>query len=175
MKGCKVTSRFLMFMTITVSVLMGLSTVAQSQPASYESGYHALQVWDDAAMKIAPPLMKAWLAVLLGSFALGLLFVWRHAAARWLVGGFLLMMVFGAFAVPALNLVSLSGLVALLHIVFWTPVLIMMLKERAFFKGLSFYNVWAGLITLVIIISFVFDIRDAAIYLDHMLGFGVLA
>lgn len=167
-------SRYLMVVTIAVSIFLGFSTVAQAQAVAYESGHQALQIWDDVAMKTAPPIIKGWLVVLLGSFALGLLFIWRHVAARWLVGGFVLMMVFGVFAIPALNLVPLSGLIALLHLVFWTPGLLLMLKERPFLKGFSFYSVWAGIITLVIIISFVFDIRDTAIYLDHMLGLGVL-
>lgn len=168
----KVHMHFVLIVSVFLSVLFGASGAIA---ATYETGHGALQLWNEEAMNEAPEWLQVWLLVLVGSFALGILFVWRHVAARWLVGGFLLMMLFVLFAAPALGLTPLSGLIALLHIIFWMPGFLMMLKERPFFKGFSLYGLWGGLITLVIIISFVFDFRDAAIYLDHVLGMGVLA
>ncbi len=104
--------------------------------ATYEPGHRALQIWNDTAMNNAPQWLQIWLFVLVGSFALGILFVWHHVAARWLVGGFILMALFVLFAMPALGLVPLSGLIALLHIVFWLPGLLKMLKERPVFQRL---------------------------------------
>jgi hypothetical protein len=39
----------------------------------------------------------------------------------------------------------------------------------------SFYSDPIYSITAVIIFSFIFDIPDAAIYLDHMLGIGLIS
>jgi hypothetical protein len=50
-----------------------------------------------------------------------------------------------------------------------------MIKNKPFMSEKSFYKYWSGLITAVIIFSFIFDIRDAAIYLDHILGFGLFS
>ena len=50
-----------------------------------------------------------------------------------------------------------------------------LLKRRPFLQGRSPYALWSGAITAVIIFSFIFDIPDAAIYLDHMLGIGLLS
>jgi hypothetical protein len=143
--------------------------------ATYEPGHQALQLWNETAMNNAPQWLNIWLSVLVGSFALGLLFVWRHVAARWLVGGFILMVLFVLFIAPILELMPFSGLFALLHIIFWMPGFLILLKERPFLNGFSFYGLWGGLITVVILISFVFDLPNAAIYLDHILGMGLLA
>lgn len=42
-------------------------------------------------------------------------------------------------------------------------------------RWFSIYALWSGAITAVIIFSFIFDIPDAAIYLDHMLGIGLIS
>ena len=69
----------------------------------------------------------------------------------------------------------LSGLIALLHVVFWSPALYLLLTRRPFMKERSAYAVWSALATLVILFSFVFDVPGAAIYLDHIFGFGLLS
>lgn len=156
-------------------LLAGLISIENAVAATYEPGHQALQLWNETAMNNAPQWMNIWLSVMVGSFALGILFVWHHVAARWLVGGFILMVLFVFFVAPILELTPFSGLFALLHIIFWTPGLIILLKERPFLKGFSFYGVWGGLIILVILISFVFDFPNAAIYLDHVLGMSLIA
>ncbi len=155
--------------------LIGFVSVESAVAATYEPGYGALQLWNETAMNAAPEWLKIWLSVLVGSFALGLFFVWRHVAARWLVGGFILMVLIVLFLIPAMGITPFAGLTALLHIIFWVPGFLILLKERPFFKGFSFYGLWGGVIALVIFISFIFDFRDAAIYLDHILGMGLLA
>jgi len=59
-----------------------------------------------------------------------------------------------------------------MHVIFWTPGLVMLLRKRTFLKEKSLYGVWTGLMTGVIVFSFIFDIRDSVIYLDHMAGTG---
>jgi len=70
-----------------------------------------------------------------------------------------------------MGLLTLSGLVALTHLIFWSPALFVLLKHRTFLKQRSVYAGWCGLV-VVIIISFVFDVRDAVIYLRHLAAAG---
>lgn len=153
---------------------IAISTGAQAA-TGYESGHSALQVWNAEGQANAPQWVQIWLMIMLASFALGLLFVWKRVEARWAVGGFITSIVVSGFVIPALGLVSLSGLIALMHLIFWSPALYFLLKNRPFLKERSFYALWSGLITAVILFSFIFDIRDAAIYLDHILGIGLLS
>lgn len=145
-----------------------LSSMVQAE--TYTSGHGALQLWDDQAKANLPEWIRYWLLFMLAVFACGLLFVWRHVEARWLVGGVIAGLLFSRFAVPALDLAPLSGLVALVHLVFWSPALFFMLKNRPFVGGLSLYGSWAALATGCILFSFVFDIRDAAIYVWHLMA-----
>lgn len=143
---------------------------AFSYAESYSSGHNALGVWDAEAQANMPQWIKVWLLFMISTFAAGLLFVWKHMEARWLVGGVIAALVFSKFGIPALGWVPLSGLVATVHLVFWSPALFLMLKNRPFMQGWTFYNTWAGLATVCILFSFVFDIRDSVIYMAHLLG-----
>ncbi len=102
------------------------------------------------------------------SFILGLVFVKNHKPARWVVGGFAATIVVVQFGFSAFGLTPLSGLIALMHLILWCPGLYLLVKERAFRVSLNAYSVWAGWMIAVILFSFFFDIRDAAIYLHHV-------
>lgn len=159
-------------------LLLGLSLAfgtAVHAATGYQPGHTALEVWNAEGQANAPQWVQTWLMIMLASFALGLLFVWKRVEARWVVGGFITAVLISRFAIPAMGIVKLSGLVALVHLIFWSPALYLLLKNRPFLKERSFYALWSGLITAVILFSFIFDIRDAAIYLDHILGIGVLS
>ncbi|WP_109354505.1 hypothetical protein [Sphingorhabdus sp. EL138] len=159
-------------------VLLGFGLIAATSAqaaAGYPSGHTALEVWDADGQANAPQWVQVWLMIMLASFALGLLFVWKRVEARWVVGGFITSLLVSGFAIPTLGLVPLSGLIALMHLIFWSPALYLLLKNRPFMKERSLYGFWTGLITAVILFSFIFDIRDAAIYLDHMTGIGMLS
>ncbi len=156
------------------SLCLILSTAAQAA-TGYESGHTALEVWNAEGQANAPQWVQIWLMIMLASFALGLLFIWKRVEARWVVGGFITAILISRLGIPAMGIVKLSGLVALVHLIFWSPALYLLLKNRPFLKERSFYALWSGLITAVILFSFIFDIRDAAIYLDHILGLGVFS
>ena len=135
---------------------------------AYESGHQALQVWDAEGQANAPLWVQYWVKFIALTTLVGLLFARRHAEARWAVGGIILGILVTRLLIPALGVVKLSGLVALVHLVFWSPALFLLLKNRPFMQGWSAYSVWAAVMTFVICFSFVFDIRDAAIYLHHL-------
>jgi hypothetical protein len=143
---------------------------ASAQANQYTSGHSALGIWDAQAQANLPQWIKIWLVTMLSVFASGLLFVWKHVEARWVVGGVFGALAFVKYGVPALGLVPLSGLVALVHLLFWSPALFLLLKNHPFMQGWSAYGIWSALATACILFSFLFDIRDAAIYLAHLAG-----
>jgi len=71
-----------------------------------------------------------------------------------MVGGVLLGLVFSRIIIPSSDVVLLAGLFSVIHVVFWTPGLYLLLRRQPFRKGLSFYSVWAGLATLMTLFSF---------------------
>ncbi len=151
---------------IFVGILLALPFVSSAQ-TDYEHGHQAMQLFDSEGFEKAPSWVQYWIYFMMASFASSLFFVKNHVEARWVAGGFLvgaaLMMIAGrVFGLP-----MLSGLIALMHIVGWTPALVVLLKRRPFLQGVSAFSIWSGVMTFVILFSFVFDIRDAAIFLAN--------
>ena len=136
----------------------------------YPSGAGALEKFDGAARAAVPPQLKIWLMLLLGTFAASIVFVWKYPVARVALIGLLAAFFAGPKLVGAFGLPVLGGAIALSHIVFWTPVLIVLLWKRPFLDSETWlpYRIWSGLLLLVIIGSFVFDVRDAWIYINHV-------
>jgi len=143
--------------------------------AEYTPGHQPLELWNAEGQANAPAWIGIWLNILLAVFALGLLFVWRRIEARWVVGGFLATIPTAIFLTEGLGVAPLSGLFALMHVVFWSPALYILLKRRPFLKEQSFYGLWSAAITAVITFSFIFDIPDSFIYLDHILDLDLLS
>lgn len=144
-----------------------LATTAQAQ--EYPKGHGALEIFDAEGMEAAPQWVMTWIMFMAASFAAGLLFVWKHPVARWVVGCFVAGIV--ALTISAqFGVRQLSGFIALMHIVFWSPALYQLLTKRPFIaEKITPFSIWSGLITAVILFSFIFDFRDAAIYLNHLI------
>ena len=159
-----------LYTTITYLTLLCLLASSDLAAAEYTKGHQALQVFDQDGMAAAPRWVMLWVMFMAASFAAGLFFVLRHAIARWVVGGFIVGFAVTAIA-PMLGVVVLSGFIALVHIICWSPGLYQLLSKRPFLPGndgYSAFSIWSGLITGVILFSWIFDIRDAAIYLQHI-------
>jgi hypothetical protein len=155
-----------------ILALITLAMPAISQEIAHGNG--ALELFDAEGMANAPDWVKVWIGIMIGTFLVGLGFAIKRVQARWVMGfivaGFITMGVLtSGFGVP-----QISGFIALIHLIFWTPALVILLRQRTFLKGSTRFARWTGLITFVILFSFVFDIRDAAIYLDHVMGLGLL-
>ena len=155
--------------------LLGVVLVEPALAEPYVSGHQPLEIWDNEARLSMPAWVSVWLAIMISTFLLGLFFVRRHVEARGVVGGFGAMILVTIATGRVLGLVPLSGLFSLVHLICWSPALYVLLTRRPFLQGGSIYAVWSGAITACIIFSFIFDIPDAAIYLDHMLGIGLLS
>lgn len=170
---------------MTVAILSGrlaslalVLAILAAEPALAQEIAHgngALELFDAEGQANSPPWVKVWLPIMLGTFALGLVFAWKRIEARWVVGCVIAGFVAMGILVGGLGMPQLSGFIALLHLIFWTPALVVLLRRRTFLKERSLYGAWTGLVTAVILFSFVFDIRDAAIYLDHISGIGLLS
>jgi len=97
-----------------------------------------------------------------------LFFVRRHAIARWVISG-LVLGVIAMQVVSALFSIPLySGYLATFHLLFWSSALYMLLKHRPFLAVKTPFAIWSGVMTAVLIFSFVFDIRDSFNYLKHI-------
>ena len=161
-----------------VAVPLLLFSIVISAPAlaqTFEPGHKALQLWNAEAMDRVPPAVEIWLYFMMAVLVTGLLFVWRHRGARWIVLGTVGIVLSFGFLVPALGMTPFTGLAALTHLIFWSPGLYILLRDKPFLTGVSPYAIWSGLATFMIVVSFFFDIRDAAIYLDYMAGLGLLS
>lgn len=130
----------------------------------------ALQVFDRAALAAAPLWVQIWLPFMMATFLVGLIFfAWKKPIARWAAGGFLFALATGHLVFGALGLPMLSGSIAIWHLVCWSPALVMLLVQRPFLDANEgrWFRIWSAVVTAVIIFSFVFDIRDAWIYIEH--------
>jgi len=160
----------LLYLSIILVIALLAGTAAHAA-AGYEAGNGALQVWNEEGQANAPKWVGIWLMILGVSFISGIFFVRRHVIARYVVLGMVANLIIGRILIPTLGIVKLSGLIGLVHVICWGPAL----TRRPFLEGRSLFAIWLGWITCVIIFSFIFDIRDAVIYLDHLLGIGLLS
>ena len=158
------------FIALAVTVLFAAPVAAQEVAKEYPSGAGALEVFDGAARAAVPAPLKIWLMLLLGTFAASVIFVWKKPVARWALVGLVAAMFVGPKIITALGWPMLGGGIALSHIVCWTPVLIVLLLKRPFLDPNEWmpYKIWSALLLVVIVGSFVFDIRDAWIYVNHI-------
>jgi len=153
-----------------VLLLLLIAGAAQA----YEPGHGALNEWNNEARANIPPYLMAWLGLLSLTFLASIFFVWHHIEARWVLGSFIASHVVTAAIDTQTDIVVLAGLVGLIHFVCWLPALLVLLARSPFLSQRSAFGVWSAAITIVILISFYFDVRDAGIYLDHVLELGLL-
>jgi len=132
------------------------------QPASL-----ALEKWDMQTRLELPIYLKVWLASMLITHLLSILFIKQHVAARWVLGCFIAShaVVFG-IEYSASNLLY-GGMVSLSHVIFWIPALAALYRYRHEAKASSGYQIWVGAILFFYSISLIFDLRDASIWVLH--------
>ena len=164
-------TRNLLNLLVLLALGVGLSGFAFAQEAVHGNG--ALEIFDAEGQANSPQWVMAWVAFMLLTFVVGIAFSFIRKEARWLmapiIAGFAVM--FTLFL--GLGMPQVSGFIATFHLIFWTPALIMLLRNRWFLKESSWFGRWTGVLTFVILFSFIFDIRDAAIYLDHIADLGI--
>jgi len=140
--------------------LVALSEVAAATPLSADT------VWTSEARASAPEWVQVWLGFMFVVFGVGLVLVWRHRAAWWMVGAFI-----GSHLASGLEILLLGadrltvGLIALNHCVFWTPAAVVFYRQTRGTQTGSVFGLWRWLVLATSAFSLVFDYRDAALYL----------
>lgn len=143
---------------------------ASTSARQYERGHHALQIFDAAGMEATPDWVIAWIAFATLCFAAGLFFVRGHRIARWVVGGYITG--FAALVASSIfdsDVFRLAGFNALVHVIFWTPSLYHLMSERPFAAAPpTAFSIWSGVISGVMLFSYVFDVPYALTFLRHV-------
>jgi hypothetical protein len=123
-------------------------------------------VWNEEARASLPILTQRWIIFMLATFALGLLFVRDHVAARWMVGAVVVSHLSSAAVILLLGPEHLKvGIIAIEHVIFWTPAALYLLFKGAPTGRAPLYRVWRYAALSVAAISLIFDYRDAALFL----------
>ncbi|WP_353413141.1 hypothetical protein [Arenicella sp. 4NH20-0111] len=134
---------------------------------AHEHGHGAMQIFDSQGMSNTPQWVMIWIGFMLISFLGSIAFAKNHPEARWVLGGFIAGMILGSVVSTLFGIPSFSGFIALMHVICWSPALFILLKRRPFLGPRNAFSIWSGVMTFVIIFSFIFDIRDAAIFLSN--------
>lgn len=124
-----------------------------------------MEAMQNAITAVTTPAVQMWMNWMLVIFAASLLFVWKHTAARYALGAFVLSAVLG------LLIFTMTGepfLIGLSHILVWGPLAVYLYRteyKRPGFRPKTVYGVWVLLLLATIVISLVFDVRDVALIL----------
>jgi len=153
---------------ILKTLLLSLLFISINSFAAQTHGNGALEVFDNAGMQASPLWVQLWIGFMMLMFFSGLAFVKNHAISRWVVGGFIGGMVALLVMQKAFGIIPLSGLIALIHLIFWSAGLFQLLRHKPFLKQRSAFSIWSGLMTATLLFSFFFDIRDSIIYLQYL-------
>jgi len=124
-----------------------------------------MQLAVDAA---TTPGVKMWMNWMLFIFLLSIVFVWKHVAARYVLGAFFLTV---PIAILVFNLTQSAHLIGISHILLWGPLAYFLFRREVkavSFKPASPYGVWLILLLCTITISLVFDVRDIALVMQGM-------
>ncbi len=136
----------------------------------FEHGNQAMQVFDAQGFYSSPLWVQLWVGFMATWFMGGIFFVKNHSIARWIFGGMVAGVICSMIIGKIFGIPNYSGYIALIHVIFWTPGLIKLLTQRPFVAKPSAYSIWCSVMTFVICFSFIFDIRDALIFLQHSIA-----
>ncbi len=117
----------------------------------------------DAYIAALPLWVHYWMYWMLAVLGLGsLVFSFTRSEARWLLAAFL---VSGVAAMGLGMTVGWNKLWGVTHLVFWTPVVIYYIRRWPLVEKRSVFGVWFVLALATMIVSLVFDAKDAVEYL----------
>lgn len=151
----------------TYAALLIALAVLLISPAAY--AVTALEEWNAAARDALATPVKVWLGLMMLTNIAAIGFLKNHVAARWVFAGFVISHGL-VIAMSAQGMSVLAGQVSLFHIIFWTPGMIMLLRRRSEIQYPKAYGIWATLSLIFYFGSMIFDVRDASIYIQHLLG-----
>jgi len=142
------------------------ATVAEQAALAADTDLTPFSVWNEEARAASPLWVQRWIIFMLCTFFAGLLFVRTQIAARWIVASVVVSHLASALVLLLLGPAALTvGVIAINHIVFWTPAAINLAVRGAPTSDAPLYGAWRYLMLAVIAFSLFFDFRDAAIFL----------
>ncbi|MFN4354746.1 hypothetical protein [Parvibaculum sp.] len=116
----------------------------------------------DAYIAALPAWVQYWMYWMLAVLGLGsLVFSFFRSEARWLLLGFVLS---GVAAMGLGMTIGWNKLWGVTHLVFWTPVALLFIRRWSRIDKRSVYGVWFVLALATMIVSLVFDAKDAVEY-----------
>jgi hypothetical protein len=137
----------------------------QQATSSAAATPNAMLVWNNQARLSLPRGLAVWLGFLVVVCLGSGWFVREFAAARWVLGGFVVS--HGVvFLLPVVTRFTMRrGFVSLMHVVCWSPGMIATIADAEGRQADAVYAGWSYVLIAVVSISFVFDLRDAGTYL----------
>ena len=123
----------------------------------------AAQAAQDAYVAALPQWVQYWMFWMLAVLGVGsLVFSFFRSEARWLLLAFFLSIV----AAMGLGMtVGWNKLWGITHLVFWTPVALLLFRRWGQIDKKSVYGVWFVAALATMIVSLVFDAKDVVEYL----------
>lgn len=111
------------------------------------------------------PLVQMWMNWMMGIMLVSIFFVWKHVGARYVLASMFLMI---PLAITIFKLTWEIHLIGIAHIILWWPLLWYLIKREKSFPWVNLkspYSIWTLLVSVTIIISLLFDIRDIVLVL----------
>jgi len=164
---------------LLIAQIAGCAILFATAPKPYQvvgetfvPGNLPLQLWGGLGggegFDASPLWVQGFLFFLSVMAYISVIFMPKRLEARWAGGGLLAGVIITFFVVPNLPIVSLGGMYAVLHFILWLPGFYLLLKNRPFMNERNFYGLWCGIVTFIMIFSFIFDVRDIFIYLPYI-------
>lgn len=151
-----------------ISMLM-LIAIAALLVSPQVAAVEALEEWNVASRDVLATPVKVWLGLMMLTNISAIGFLKNHVAARWVFAGFVISHGL-VILMSAQGMSVLAGQVSLFHIIFWTPGMVMLLRCRNEIQYPKAYSIWATLSLIFYFGSMIFDVRDALIYIQHLMG-----
>lgn len=111
------------------------------------------------------PAIGWWIRWMITIGLTSAIFAVKHTGARWVLAAFVANHTV-AIGTGMSGLVPMSdGAINLTHVVFWTPAVIVLARSLRTLNRRSIYGIWHLLALATMVVSLVFDYRDAFRYL----------
>ncbi|MFK5978020.1 MAG: hypothetical protein QM488_03935 [Rhizobiaceae bacterium] len=113
------------------------------------------------ALPLGVSIWVNWMGAL---FMLAFVFAFKHKAARFALFTFFVLTIMGAMI--AVWLTGSIHWIALVHLIVWPPLLVHLINREIRndgFEPKSFYGVWVILLTITMVVSLLFDLRDVVL------------
>jgi hypothetical protein len=143
-----------------IVLVVVIVTMAAPTILGIDSGLSPSSPWSGQVGAV-PDWLRFWLmGVLFPTFLASLFFLRRSTEARVAAGGFIL-----SHVPMMLDLFQVTvGVVGVMHLVCWSPALVLLTKKRPSVGLQSPFGLWVHAMLFVISVSLAFDLRDALLY-----------